>query len=140
MHKLSPVRIAVADGSAFMRRLLAESLIVRGFEVAGVADSASAAVDLCRRARPDVLTFDIATPEMDGVQLMHELRAAGLDIPVILLSGVFRADSYRTIDVLAEGAVDFLEKPPACDPVQGFLSFLGQQIRLAAELHEQRHH
>ncbi|MDX6503185.1 MAG: hypothetical protein QOE29_310, partial [Gaiellaceae bacterium] len=42
MHKLSPLRIAVADGSAFMRRLLAESLIVRGFEVAGVADSASA--------------------------------------------------------------------------------------------------
>src|SRR3954463_6794106 len=139
MHKLSPLRIAVADGSAFMRRLLAESLIVRGFEVAGVADSASAAVDLCRRARPDVLTFDIATAGMDGVQLMHELRSAGLDIPVILLCGGFRADAYRPVDVLAEGAVDFLEKPPACDTVQGFLSLLGQKIRLAAELHEQRH-
>ncbi|MDX6504549.1 MAG: two-component system, chemotaxis family, protein-glutamate methylesterase/glutaminase, partial [Gaiellaceae bacterium] len=140
MHKLSPLRIAVADGSAFMRRLLAESLIVRGFEVAGVADSASAAVDLCRRARPDVLTFDITTPGMDGVQLMHELRAAGIDVPVILLCGVFRADAYRTVDVLAEGAVDFLEKPAACDTVQGFLSLLGQKIRLAAELHEQRRH
>jgi two-component system chemotaxis response regulator CheB len=138
MHKLSPLRIAVADGSAFMRRLLAESLIVRGFEVAGVADSASAAVDLCRRARPDVLTFDLATPGMDGVQLMHELRDAGLEIPVILLNGVFRADAYRTVDVLAEGAVDFIEKPPACDTVQGFLSLLGQKIRLAAELRDQR--
>jgi two-component system chemotaxis response regulator CheB len=85
-----------------------------------------------------VLTFDLATPGMDGVQLMHELRAAKLDIPVILLCGVFRADAYRTVDVLAEGAVDFLEKPPACDTVQGFLSLLGQKIRLAAELHEQR--
>src|SRR5260221_8168296 len=138
MHKLSPLRIAVADGSAFMRRLLAESLIVRGFEVAGVADSAAAAVDLCRRARPDVLTFDLATPEMDGVELMHELRHAGIDVPVILLAGVFRADAYRTVDVLAEGAIDFLEKPAACDTVQGFLSLLGQKIRLAAELHEQR--
>src|SRR5256714_12089095 len=138
MHKLSPLRIAVADGSAFMRRLLAESLIVRGFEVAGVADSASAAVDLCQRARPDVLTFDLATAGMDGVELMHELRQVGLDIPVILLCGVFRADAYRTIDVLAEGAVDFIEKPAACDTVQGFLSLLGQKIRLAHELHDQR--
>jgi two-component system chemotaxis response regulator CheB len=138
MHKLSPLRIAVADGSAFMRRLLAESLIVRGFEVAGVADSASAAVDLCRRARPDVLTFDLATAGMDGVQLMHELRDEGLEIPVILLNGVFRTDAYRTVDVLAEGAVDFIEKPAACDTVQGFLSLLGQKIRLAAELRDQR--
>jgi two-component system chemotaxis response regulator CheB len=138
MHKLSPLRIAVADGSAFMRRLLAESLIVRGFEVAGVADSAAAAVDLCHRARPDVLTFDLATPGMDGVELMHELRQAHLDIPVILLCGVFRADAYRTVDVLAEGAIDFIEKPAACDTVQGFLSLLGQKIRLAAELREQR--
>src|SRR5512142_1043070 len=111
VHKLTPLRVAIADGSSFMRRLLAESLLVRGFEVAGLADSADSAVELCRRAKPDALTFDLVSPQMDGVVLLRSLRDADLQVPVILLAGQFRADAYRTVDALVEGALDFLERP-----------------------------
>jgi two-component system chemotaxis response regulator CheB len=137
-RKLTPLRVAIADGSSFMRRLLAESLLVRGFEVAGLADSTDSAVDLCQRARPDALTFDLVSPQMDGVVLLRSLRDAGLPVPVILLGGQFRADAYRMVDALIEGGLDFLERPMACDTVQVFLSELADRIRLSAHLHERR--
>ncbi|MGZ4411231.1 MAG: chemotaxis protein CheB [Gaiellaceae bacterium] len=138
VRKLTPLRVAIADGSSFMRRLLAESLLVRGFEVAGLADSADSAVDLCRRTKPDALTFDLVSPQMDGVVLLRSLQDAGLQVPVILLGGQFRADAYRAVDALVEGALDFLERPMACDTVQVFLSELADRIRLSAHLRERR--
>jgi two-component system chemotaxis response regulator CheB len=138
VHRLTPLRVAIADGSSFMRRLLAESLLVRGFEVAGLADSADSAVELCRRARPDALTFDLVSPQMDGVVLLRSLRESGLQVPVILLGGQFRADAYRVVDALVEGGLDFLERPMACDTVQVFLSELADRIRLSAHLRERR--
>ena len=38
MQKLTPFRVAVADHAPFMRRLLGESLLVRGIEVTGAVD------------------------------------------------------------------------------------------------------
>jgi two-component system chemotaxis response regulator CheB len=138
MQKLMALRVAVADHAPFMRRLLAESLLVRGFEVAGVAESAESAIELCRRAAPDALLFDLCSEQMDGVVLMHGLREEGLNVPVILLNGHFRADYYKAVDSLIEGALDFVERPPACDTVQVFLAELAARIRLASDLSESR--
>jgi two-component system chemotaxis response regulator CheB len=138
VKKLTPLRIAIADGAPFMRRLLPESLIVRGFDVAGIADSADSAIDLCRRSAPDVLVFDLVTEQMDGVVLMRGLRSAGLRVPVILFSGQFRADHYRVVDALSEGAFDFVERPLVCDTIQVSLAKLSEKIGLAANLHASR--
>ena len=134
MQKLTPLRVAVADHAPFMRRLLGEALLVRGIEVTGTAESAESAIELCRRTNPDALLFDLVAEQMDGVVLMRGLREAGLDTPVILLGGHFRADHYKIADALIEGALDFVERPLACDTVQVFVSELIVRIRMAADL------
>ena len=134
MQKLTPLRVAVADHAPFMRRLLSEALLVRGIEVTGAVDSAESAIDLCRRSNPDALLFDLVAEQMDGVVLMRGLREAGLDTPVILLGGHFRADHYKIADALIEGALDFVERPLACDTVQVFVGELIVRIRMASEL------
>jgi two-component system chemotaxis response regulator CheB len=61
-----------------------------------------------------------------------------MQVPVILLHGPFRADHYKVVDALVEGALDFVERPPACDTVQTFLSELVVRIKLATELSDVR--
>jgi two-component system chemotaxis response regulator CheB len=139
MQKLTPFRVAVADHAPFMRRLLGEALLVRGIEVTGAVDSAEAAIELCGRTNPDALLFDIVADNMDGVVLMRGLREAGLSTPVILLGGHFRADHYKVVDALIEGALDFVERPLACDTVQVFVGDLIARIRVASELTTARH-
>lgn len=134
MQKLTPFRVAVADHAPFMRRLLGESLLVRGIEVTGAVDSAETAIELCARTSPDALLFDIVADNMDGVVLMRGLREAGLSTPVILMGGHFRADHYRVVDALIEGALDFVERPLACDTVQVFVGDLISRIRVGSEL------
>ncbi len=134
MQKLTPFRVAVADHAPFMRRLLGEALLVRGIEVTGAVESAEAAIELCGRTSPDALLFDVVADNMDGVVLMRGLREAGLSTPVILLGGHFRADQYKVVDALIEGALDFVERPLACDTVQVFVGELITRIRLASEL------
>ncbi len=134
MQKLTPFRVAVADHAPFMRRLLGEALLVRGIEVTGAVDSAEAAIELCGRTDPDALLFDIVADHMDGVVLMRGLREAGLSTPVILLGGHFRADHYKVVDALIEGALDFVERPLACDTVQVFVEALLARIRVASDL------
>jgi two-component system, chemotaxis family, protein-glutamate methylesterase/glutaminase len=138
MQKLTPLRVAVADHAPFMRRLLGEALLVRGIEVTGTAESAETAIELCRRTNPDALLFDLVSEQMDGVVLMRGLREAGLDMPVILLGGHFRADHYKIVDALIEGALDFVERPLACDTVQVFVSELIVRIRVASDLNVAR--
>ena len=134
MQKLTPFRVAIADHAPFMRRLLGESLLVRGIEVTGAVDSAESAIELCRRSNPDALLFDLVADHMDGVVLMRGLREAGLSTPVILLGGHFRADHYKVVDALIEGALDFVERPLACDTVQVFVGDLITRIRVASDL------
>ncbi|MGA9761135.1 MAG: chemotaxis protein CheB [Gaiellaceae bacterium] len=134
MQKLTPFRVAVADHAPFMRRLLGEALLVRGIEVTGAVDSAEAAIELCGRTNPDALLFDIVADSMDGVVLMRGLREAGLSTPVVLLGGHFRADHYKVVDALIEGALDFVERPLACDTVQVFVGELIARIRVASDL------
>jgi len=134
MQKLTPFRVAVADHAPFMRRLLGESLLVRGIEVTGAVDSAETAIELCARTSPDALLFDIVADNMDGVVLMRGLREAGLSTPVILMGGHFRADHYKVVDALIEGALDFVERPLACDTVQVFVGDLISRIRVGSEL------
>ena len=139
MQKLTPFRVAIADHAPFMRRLLGEALLVRGIEVTGAVDSADAAIELCGRTNPDALLFDIVADNMDGVVLMRGLREAGLSTPVILLGVHFRADHYKFVDSLIEGALDFVERPLACDTVQVFVGELITRIRLASDLTAARH-
>ena len=134
MQNLNSLRVAVADHAPFMRRLLGEALLVRDIEVTGTAESAESAIELCRLTNPDALLFDLASEQMDGVVLMRGLREAGLDTPVILLGGHFRADHYKIADALIEGALDFVERPLACDTVQVFVSELIVRIRMAFDL------
>ena len=94
-----------SDMRDYIRRLLSEI-----YDIEAVADG-KAALTAARKSRPDLILTDIMMPELDGMELLAELRA-DLDtmaIPVIILSA--RAGEEAKLDGLQKGADDYLIKP-----------------------------
>ena len=58
---------------------------------------------------PGCLVVDLDMPGMSGLDLQQTLKANGVQLPVIFLSG--RADVPQAVRAVKEGAVDFIEKP-----------------------------
>jgi two-component system chemotaxis response regulator CheB len=105
-----PIRVVVADDSAFVRRLVASYLgSAPGLAVVGTAASGEGALDLVRRLRPDVVTLDLEMPGLDGLgaleAIMHEAPT-----PAVMISGVSGRAAGRTFAALELGAVDFVLK------------------------------
>jgi FixJ family two-component response regulator len=58
---------------------------------------------------PGCLIVDLFMPGMSGLDLQQYLKGAGIEMPVIFLSG--RADVPKAVAAVKSGAIDFIEKP-----------------------------
>jgi two-component system response regulator MprA len=106
------VRILVADDDPAVRDSLRRSLAFNGYEVSTASDGQEA-LDLVRDSRPDLLLLDVNMPILDGLETCRRLRAAGDDLPVLMLTArVEVGDRVLGLDV---GADDYLAKPFALE-------------------------
>jgi DNA-binding response OmpR family regulator len=89
--------------AAVRERLTREGLAVTA------AGSGETALSLLDTGLPDLLLVDVGLPGMDGFELLRQLRARGLDLPVILLTA--RGDEIDRVVGLELGADDYVVKP-----------------------------
>ena len=91
--------------------------LARAFRLAGheavVCDNADRALDLAKAQRFDMILSDVVMPGKDGLTLLADLKAAGVQTPVVMVSG--QANIEMAIRATRLGAVDFLEKPLSTD-------------------------
>jgi response regulator of citrate/malate metabolism len=80
-----------------------------GFEVAGTASSGAQALEEVGRLRPDLVLLDVYLPDMTGLEVLRQLRAAGSSVDVIVISAARDVDSIRT--ALRGGVLHYLVKP-----------------------------
>jgi len=85
----------------------------RAFRLAGheatVCDNAARAVDLLRAQAFDVILSDVVMPGRSGLELLEDLKKAGVKTPIVLISG--QANIEMAVKATKLGALDFLEKP-----------------------------
>jgi two-component system, OmpR family, KDP operon response regulator KdpE len=98
----------VVDDEPHLLRTLALNLSSRGFDVTSAA-SATVALAQIRRMPPDVLVLDLGLPDLDGLEVIRELRDYGPELPIIVLSA--RTGSHDKVAALDLGAVDYVTKP-----------------------------
>src|SRR5579859_7876980 len=80
-------RILVIDDSAELRNLVGhEILALDGYE-ALTARSGEEGLILAKELRPDLIICDYKMPGMSGLDMLEALRADGVDIPMILITG-----------------------------------------------------
>ncbi|TMN23596.1 protein-glutamate methylesterase/protein-glutamine glutaminase [Lentibacillus cibarius] len=110
---MKPIRVAVIDDSAFMRKMITDILSSDDrLEVVTTATNGKDALKKIHRWRPDVIILDIEMPLMDGVPILREIMTT-IPTPVVMLSGVTEKETLKTTQAIAMGAVDFIVKPSA---------------------------
>jgi two-component system nitrogen regulation response regulator NtrX len=100
--------ILVVDDELGILEQLEGILRDEGFSVAS-ATSGEDALAAVSREIFDLVLLDVWLPGMDGIEALRQLRAAGHQLPVVLISG--HATAELAVRALREGALDFLEKP-----------------------------
>ncbi len=109
---INPVRVLVVDDTVVYRKIVSDILSeTEGVEVVGVAANGKIALQKIEHYRPDIITLDLEMPEMDGLQVLRELRARQSDIAAIMLSAFTSDGAKATIKAMELGAMDFLLKP-----------------------------
>lgn len=100
-------QILVVDDDPLMRRSLSLQLEQAGYRADTAADAGSA-LALARAERPDLILLDIGLPDMDGLEMLRQLRREQ-DVPVIFVTA--RRRELDTILGLELGADDYITKP-----------------------------
>ena len=104
-------KILIVEDEPQMRRAVGAGLRANGFEVL-LADSGEQALDMIPLDRPDVILLDLTLPNMDGLDVVRELRQWSATPVVVLSARGEERDKVRALDL---GADDYLTKPFGMD-------------------------
>jgi DNA-binding NarL/FixJ family response regulator len=127
------IRVAVADDQALVRSGFAVLLrSADGIDVVGEASNGHEAVELARRARPDVMLMDIRMPEMDGLEATRRITSDETTASTrVLILTTFDLDEY-VFEALRAGASGFLLKDTLPDDLLAAVRVLASGEALLA--------
>jgi EAL domain-containing protein (putative c-di-GMP-specific phosphodiesterase class I) len=116
--------VLLVDDDAGIRKTYVRLIRSFGYTTEAAADGREAIDQLCG-GRFDVVLADIAMPRMSGLEFLRQIRQQGLDVPVILMTGV--PDIENAALAVEYGAHRYLVKPVDTDT-------LNQAIKKAIEI------
>lgn len=135
---MSRPRVVIADDSAFMRRLISDVLTRANMDVVAIAGNGREAIEACREFEPDVLSLDLAMPEVDGIEVLRALRTMR-DLRIVVVSSFSEGEGARAVDALTGGAFDLVPKQSSSGKLQDFLDDLLAKVQAASnEPHHER--
>ncbi len=102
------MRILIVEDERNVTSYLQTSLEAEGFAV-DIAEDGEAGLGLALTNAYDAITLDIMLPGMNGYRVCEEIRKAGVETPILMLTA--KDGEYDEADALDIGADDFLRKP-----------------------------
>jgi two-component system nitrogen regulation response regulator NtrX len=102
-------RVLIVDDEDAVRSSLKMIFEYEGYEVL-LAANGSVGLKLAEQESPDLVFLDIKMPQMDGLEVLKQLKEKDGSIPVVILSG--HGTVKTAVEAVKLGAYDFIEKPP----------------------------
>ncbi|MBN2384952.1 response regulator [bacterium] len=104
-------KVLIVDDDPDLRELLMEALDKKGYLVQTAPSAEEAALLL--QERPNIIILDVLLPKMNGFEFCKRIKEskAGQDIPVILMTGVYKQHFQEKEAKIKYGAADYLKKP-----------------------------
>jgi len=107
---MRPIRVLVADDSAFMRTALTRMIESDpGLQVSDTAQTGTEALEKIRIRQPDVVTLDVEMPGLNGLETLKRIMT-DLPRPVIMVSSLTQEGAETTLEALDIGAFDYVPK------------------------------
>jgi DNA-binding NtrC family response regulator len=108
MDEMNEIRVLVVDDEEVMRKLMTKILEKAGYTV-HTAAGGNEARQLLAEYQFDMVLSDVKMPDMNGFDLLKEIKAKYPGIAVIMMTAY--ADSYTIKDALLFGADEYITKP-----------------------------
>lgn len=124
------MRILVAEDDTETAEFIRAGLRELGHNVL-VADNGFDAMHLLSTEQLDIAVLDRMLPQLDGVSIVRRARAAGIEVPVLLLTALGRIEDRVT--GLQAGGDDYLVKPFAFSELAARVNALGRRKPLRTE-------
>ena len=106
-----PLKVLIVDDEPPIRKLLRMGLGTQGYHIID-APNAKTALELMS-AEPDLVILDLGLPDMQGIDLLRQIRQLREDVPIVVLSS--RGDEVAKVEALDLGADDYVTKPFGMD-------------------------
>jgi two-component system chemotaxis response regulator CheY len=102
-------KLMIVDDSNIMRRRIERSQQFDELELIGSAANGLEALELFKKADPDVVTMDLTMPQMDGIECISRLVELKPAVRILVISAL--ADKATAVEAMEKGANGFLNKP-----------------------------
>jgi DNA-binding NtrC family response regulator len=121
-------RILVADDAPAVLDVLNDILTLEGHQVIR-ATSGQEALRKVEESSPELAVIDVVMPDVDGLVVLDTIRRTGVDLPVILITGLVGDTLAKK--VAHHGAVAFFEKGSGLDRFVELVNEMLEAIRKA---------
>jgi len=102
------MHILVVEDDPNLREAIVDTLMLKGFEVRDACNGVDA-MAIIRQTQLDLVLTDINMPQMDGLELLNEIKQHSPWLPVILMTAY--GDVGQAVKAMQLGASDYLMKP-----------------------------
>lgn len=125
------IKILLIDDEADILKVLSLSLEMDGYDVV-TAGNGKDGIDLFKKTSPQIVLTDIKMPEMDGLQVLKQVKTLAPDVEVIIITGHGDVDS--AIEALQYGASDFIHKPVKDEALSIALKRAEEKLQIRGQL------
>jgi DNA-binding response OmpR family regulator len=129
------LRVLIVEDDPAMAMALRDGFAFEGHHVLHAADGAHG-LELATTAELDLVILDVMLPKLDGLEVCRQLRAAGRDVPVIMLTA--RSQESDKVEGLRLGADDYVTKPFSFVELLARVDALLRRVRRSGEPEMQR--
>jgi len=117
------IPVLICDDSSFARKQLARALPDNWDVTLNYAKNGVEAMQILREGQAEVLFLDLNMPEMDGYEVLENVRKEDLNTMVIVVSGDIQQEARKK--VIGLGAMDFIKKPVHKEDIHNILNEYG---------------
>jgi two-component system KDP operon response regulator KdpE len=125
------LKVLVVDDEPPIRKLLRLGLSTQGYDILD-APSGRVALELVAQ-KPDLIILDLGLPDIDGLELLRQMRQANEGVPIVVLSS--RGEEAAKVQALDLGADDYVTKPFGMDEL---LARIRAALRHQLQVHGER--
>jgi two-component system chemotaxis response regulator CheB len=138
------LKALVVEDSLVFQKIMGQVLAdLDGVDQVQVAATGQQGLDLIRTFKPDVVFLDLHLPDMDGMDLLDEVKRCCLKTKVVVVSGMSEEGADLTVKALSKGAQQFIGKPSSggfqssVDALRAELEPVIKTVTLQTRMHTQ---